>query len=140
MNPALFAFGRAKATGIFFAKSFIQNSSETIWFIVVLRLFIIRIGSTFTLLADMRILWLLKLGITMLLRNKDYIQFVTEFPCFLRHPVVKQIKYKNFKNNFPFRNIFLFPYIVFFCILITPNEKIINKIWTVTSLATVRPN
>ena len=33
------------------------------------------------------ILWLLKLGITMLIHNKDDIEFVTEFPCFLGHPV-----------------------------------------------------
>ena len=35
----------------------------------------------------MIILWLLKLGITMLIHNKDDIEFVTEFPCFLGHPV-----------------------------------------------------
>ena len=35
----------------------------------------------------MIILWLLKLGTTMLIHNKDDIQFVTEFPCFLGHPV-----------------------------------------------------
>jgi len=29
----------------------------------------------------------LKLGITMLIHNKDDIEFVTEFPCFLGHPV-----------------------------------------------------
>ena len=29
----------------------------------------------------------LKLGITVLIHNKDDIQFVTEFPCFLGHPV-----------------------------------------------------
>ena len=29
----------------------------------------------------------LKLGITMLIHNKDDIQFVTEFLCFLGHPV-----------------------------------------------------
>ena len=34
---------------------------------------------------------LLKLGITMLIHNKDDIQFVTEFPCFLGHPVDLQI-------------------------------------------------
>jgi len=35
----------------------------------------------------------LKLGITMLIHNKDDIEFVTEFPCFLGHPVwtIKQI-------------------------------------------------
>ena len=38
-------------------------------------------------LADIIILWLLKLGITMLINNKDDIEFVTEFPCFLGHPV-----------------------------------------------------
>ena len=31
----------------------------------------------------------LKLGITMLIHNKDDIEFVTEFPCFLGHPVVE---------------------------------------------------
>jgi len=31
--------------------------------------------------------FVLKLGITMLIHNKDDIQFVTEFPCFLGHPV-----------------------------------------------------
>ena len=34
-------------------------------------------------LADIIILWLLKLGIKLLIHNKDDIQFVTEFPCFL---------------------------------------------------------
>ena len=34
-------------------------------------------------------LWLLKLGITMLIHKKDDIEFVTEFPCFLGHPVHK---------------------------------------------------
>jgi len=29
----------------------------------------------------------LKLGITMLIHNTDDIEFVTEFPCFLGHPV-----------------------------------------------------
>jgi len=38
-------------------------------------------------LADIIILWLLKLCITMLIHNKDDIEFVTEFPCFLGHPV-----------------------------------------------------
>ena len=38
-------------------------------------------------LADIIILWLLKLGITMLIHNKDDIEFVTEFPCFLGNPV-----------------------------------------------------
>ena len=32
-------------------------------------------------LADIMILWLLKLGITMLVHSKDDIEFVTEFPC-----------------------------------------------------------
>ena len=31
----------------------------------------------------------MKLGITMLIHNKDDIKFVTEFPCFLGHPVLK---------------------------------------------------
>ena len=33
----------------------------------------------------------MKLGNTMLIHNKDDIEFVTEFPCFLGHPVVKRI-------------------------------------------------
>ena len=32
-------------------------------------------------------LWLLKLGITTLIHNKDHIEFVTEFPCLFGHPV-----------------------------------------------------
>ena len=31
----------------------------------------------------------MKLGITMLIHNKDDIEFVTEFPCFLGHPVAE---------------------------------------------------
>ena len=34
----------------------------------------------------MIILWLLKFGIAMLIRNKDDIEFVTELPCLLGHP------------------------------------------------------
>ena len=30
---------------------------------------------------------ILKTGITMLIHNKDGIEFVTEFPCLLGHPV-----------------------------------------------------
>ena len=30
----------------------------------------------------------MKLGITMMIHSKDDILFVTEFPCFLEHPVV----------------------------------------------------
>ena len=41
--------------------------------------------------ADIIILWLFKLGITMLIHNKDDIEFVTEFPCFLGHPVYKVV-------------------------------------------------
>ena len=33
------------------------------------------------------ILWLLKLGFTMIIHNKDDIEFVTEFPWFWGHPV-----------------------------------------------------
>ena len=33
------------------------------------------------------ILWLLKSGVTMLIYNKHDIEFVTEFPCLLGHPV-----------------------------------------------------
>ena len=33
-----------------------------------------------------------KLGITMLIHNKDDIEFVTEFPCFLGHPVESKDK------------------------------------------------
>ena len=41
------------------------------------------------------ILWLLKLGITILVHYKDDIEFVTEVPCFLGHPVQYTNKYKS---------------------------------------------
>jgi len=37
----------------------------------------------------------LKLGITMLIHNKDDIEFVTEFPCFLGHPVQRTAGLEN---------------------------------------------
>ena len=37
----------------------------------------------------------MKLGITMLIHNKDDIEFVTEFPCFLGHPV----QYAKFEHS-----------------------------------------
>ena len=40
----------------------------------------------------------IKLGITMLIDNKDDIELVTEFPCFLGHPVIKHNKIKNMKT------------------------------------------
>ena len=42
----------------------------------------------------MIILWLLKLGITMLIHNKDDIEFVTEFPCLFGTPCI------NFATSF----------------------------------------
>ena len=36
---------------------------------------------------DKIILWLSKSGITMMIHNKDDIEFDTEFPCLLGHPV-----------------------------------------------------
>ena len=41
----------------------------------------------------------MKSGITMLILNKDDIQFVTEFPCFLGHPVYNQEKVKITKQT-----------------------------------------
>jgi len=38
----------------------------------------------------------LKLGITMLIQYKDDIQFVTEFPCFLGHPVLTAFRYHKY--------------------------------------------
>ena len=35
----------------------------------------------------------MKSGITMLMYNKDDIEFVTEFPCFLGHPVSDVLTY-----------------------------------------------
>ena len=40
------------------------------------------------------ILWLLKLGITILVHYKDDIEFVTEVPCFLGHPVLCRHDFK----------------------------------------------
>ena len=39
----------------------------------------------------------------MLIHNKDDIEFVTEFPCFLGHPVdyIKQIRSKSENNDIP---------------------------------------
>ena len=37
----------------------------------------------------------MKLGITILIHNKDDIEFVTEFPCLLGHPVFNLLKIKN---------------------------------------------
>ena len=36
----------------------------------------------------------MKLGITMLIHNKDDIEFVTEFPCFSGHPVETNLRKK----------------------------------------------
>ena len=50
----------------------------------------------------------MKLGITMLIHNKEYIEFVTEFPCFLGHPV---------RGSFRLPYVFIqYPYLVS-CIL-----------------------
>ena len=50
------------------------------------------------------ILWLLKLGITMQIYNKDDIQFVTEFQCYLGTPCAKslhhQVAYRDRKGNY----------------------------------------
>ena len=49
-------------------------------------------------------LWLLKLGIIMLIYNKDDIQFVTEFQCFFETPCIKthdnRINSKYVKNTY----------------------------------------
>ena len=58
----------------------------------------------------------MKLGITMLIHNKDDIELVTEFPCLLGHPVlsffhksnVKPLKEANCKNpELTFRSLFV---------------------------------
>ena len=43
----------------------------------------------------------MKLGITMLIHNKDDIEFVTEFPCFLGHPVTRprSVRFLQFEFN-----------------------------------------
>ena len=47
-------------------------------------------GCTLQCTKDIIILWILKCGITMLVLKKDDIEFVTEFPCLLGHPVLRQ--------------------------------------------------
>ena len=42
---------------------------------------------------------LLKLGITMLIHNRDDIEFVTEFPCFLGHPVDNSTRKKEHEHK-----------------------------------------
>ena len=44
----------------------------------------------------MIILWFWKLGITMLILNKDDIEFVTDFPCFFGTTCI--LKKKEFKS------------------------------------------
>ena len=47
----------------------------------------------------------MKLGITMLMYNKGDIEFVTEFPCFLGHPVFSLfINVKTSKERQPHAN------------------------------------
>jgi len=58
----------------------------------------------------------LKLGITMLIHNKDDIQFVTEFPCFLGHPVENAI------------NTVLIKYRYFLLLLQVPEVKLIFEL------------
>ena len=51
----------------------------------------------------------MKLGITMLIHNKDDIEFITEFPCFLGHPVENhmQKKMRTFSSEkYKFINMF----------------------------------
>jgi len=45
----------------------------------------------------------LKLGITMLNHNKDDIEFVTEFPCFLGHPVYYYYYYDLFVEHMNYK-------------------------------------
>ena len=40
----------------------------------------------------------MKLGITMLIHNKDDIEFVTEFPCFFGTPCIKHVNNANTLN------------------------------------------
>ena len=48
----------------------------------------------------------MKVGITMLIHNKDDIEFVTEFPCFLGHPVQSENGKKSYKLQLqPFTQI-----------------------------------
>ena len=43
-------------------------------------------------------------GITMLIHNKDDIEFVTEFPCFLGHPVSNNLRNDGTRNLKLFTN------------------------------------
>ena len=47
----------------------------------------------------------MKIGITMLIHNKDDIEFVTEFPCFLGHPVQTEYSQNFIKRTGRWRNI-----------------------------------
>ena len=42
----------------------------------------------------------MKLVITMLIHNKGDIEFVTEFPCLLGHPVFKIQEFSNFQHSY----------------------------------------
>ena len=45
----------------------------------------------------------MKLGITMLIHNKDDIEFVTGFPCFLGHPVLYIYRYTSLEPSVALR-------------------------------------
>ena len=49
----------------------------------------------------------LKLGNTMLIHNKDDIEFVTEFPCFLGHPVYREIPNFSVLNSSSVRGVII---------------------------------
>ena len=48
-------------------------------------------------LADIKIVRLLKLGITMLIHNEDDFEFVTEFTYLLEHPVYIPVRLRVFE-------------------------------------------
>ena len=53
----------------------------------------------------------MKLGITMLIQNKDDFEFVTEFPCLLGHPEINfHLNQKEFSlcHKFEFSNPYIF--------------------------------
>ena len=73
----------------------------------------------------------MKLGITMLIHNKDDIEFVPEFPCLLGHPVHKyaQIAEGGAQINIKTMNSILFFGVLFSLYVCTKSFRVYTRLW-----------
>ena len=63
----------------------------------------------------------------MLIHNKDDIEFVTEFPCFLGHPVAKQVYSSNYFLHLRIYSCKENPYSKIDNLLIDANEYLLHS-------------